>query len=352
MREGPYKKLVSGILSSRGTDNCIQHGDAIIVLDGGRHGNEAKIKQPLQVLSEDSKKIGFTAFEHRVVSVITSEASVRARRRAIRTAKSMKQIEYMHELTRDSSTIPCRRRKVYDAHGATNQSEYLGPVTLLPYEEVWNETFKLKKELYGANRVAVGGEDTDVKDDTPDHIKGEVILERVDSKPEPVFYKSMPVAFYIELIHSNCLVGMIQPWAGDGAAAIACLLMGIRYVGFCFTEKHIELLYAHLEHEVEKLLLDPKSTIHQPAMAEFYSERTKKTDPDKEETDNAGEGAGTGETVVKKKRKTRQQEAKKKGCKKPKKKPRKKKEAKEEEEEEESDDDDDESSESSSEVDN
>ena len=342
MRDGPYKKPVSGILSSRGTDNCIQHGDAIIVLDGGRHGNEAKIKQPLQVLSEDSKKIGFTAFEHRVVSVITSEASVRARRRAIRTAKSLKQIEHMHELTRDSSTIPCRRRKVYDAHGATNQSEYLGPVTLLPYEEVWNETFKLKKEIYGANRVAVVGR-------TPDHIKGEVILERVDSKPEPVFYKSMPVAFYIELIHSNCLVGMIQPWAGDGAAAIACLLMGIRYVGFCFTEKHIELLYAHLEHEVEKLLLDPKSTIHQPAMAEFYSERTKKTDPDKEETDNAGEGAGTGETVVKKKRKTRQQEAKKKGCKKPKKKPRKKKEAKEEEEES---DDDDESSESSSEKDN
>ena len=103
MRDGPYKKLVSGIMASRGSDNCIQPGHSLLVFDGGRHGNEAKIKQPLQVVDEDSKKVGFTAFDHRVVSVLISEESVRARHRAIRTAKSLKQIEHMHELTREST---------------------------------------------------------------------------------------------------------------------------------------------------------------------------------------------------------------------------------------------------------
>jgi len=70
---------------------------------------------------------------------------------------------------------------------------------------------------------------------------------RTDDTMEPVFFHSMPVLFYQELLGALNLIGVIDLCPGEGTCAIACMRKMLPYVGIAFNEQHVARLMAHLE---------------------------------------------------------------------------------------------------------
>ena len=63
---------------------------------------------------------------------------------------------------------------------------------------------------------------------------------------EPVFFFEPPKALVEELLHTAQAKGVIDLTAGAGTWAIACLEMGLPYLGVVLTEMHLTELLAHL----------------------------------------------------------------------------------------------------------
>ena len=73
---------------------------------------------------------------------------------------------------------------------------------------------------------------------------------RTDDTVEPVFFHSMPVAFYHEILEALNIIGVIDLCPGEGTCAIACIKKTLPYVGVAFNEQHSARLMAHLEKTV------------------------------------------------------------------------------------------------------
>ena len=71
-------------------------------------------------------------------------------------------------------------------------------------------------------------------------------LPRPNENVEPAFYHGYPQNFYESLINDNCLNAVINPTAGDGNCAKACMKQGVSCIALCFTEAHRTLLHDHL----------------------------------------------------------------------------------------------------------
>ena len=61
---------------------------------------------------------------------------------------------------------------------------------------------------------------------------------RTDDTVEPVFFHSMPVLFYQELLDALNIIGVIDLCPGEGACALACMKKMVPFVGVPFTEQH------------------------------------------------------------------------------------------------------------------
>jgi len=98
----------------------------------------------------------------------------------------------------------------------------------------------------------------------------------------------MPYSFYDELIHSHSLTGgIIHLSIGDGAAALAAIEAGVKCLGVCLSEKHVEMLYEKLAEEVFLRMQDQHSSLFQKALkaavAEEGEKKGKETEEKKEE---------------------------------------------------------------------
>ena len=77
----------------------------------------------------------------------------------------------------------------------------------------WQATVKAKRDIYGKrNRIAVGGKTTEGK-----------LERRNDGDIEPVFWWTMPEAFYEELIHRFFVKHVIDLTPGGGCFAEGCI---------------------------------------------------------------------------------------------------------------------------------
>ena len=104
-----------------------------------------------------------------------------------------------------------------------------------------------KKEIFGPDQlIEVGGK---LEVDAPaDLLKRR--KPRTDDTVEPVFFHSMPVLFYQELLDALNIMAVIDLTPGEGTCATACLKRMLPYVGVTFNEQHSARLSAHLERVV------------------------------------------------------------------------------------------------------
>lgn len=117
-RKEHYEKLVRGVLLARGYPEDalrIDPGDAYIISDGGRHGNEngmvSAFRNPATAKPLNRERLQL--FLH------YSEESLRARRKMIKTTASGNQMEYLHVITEDGRAPRLRKNlsKAYVSFG-------------------------------------------------------------------------------------------------------------------------------------------------------------------------------------------------------------------------------------------
>ena len=113
--------------------------------------------------------------------------------------------------------------------------------------DLWQLPWPKKKAVYGdANLIPVGGlqpgqDEIEVK---PTHrTKDSVELE-------PVFYHSLPEAFYVEVLQAFPIGAVIDLTAGEGCLARAAYQCNIPYAGMTFNEAHEAGIRTRLEGRI------------------------------------------------------------------------------------------------------
>ena len=171
LQEKRYAELVAAVIGGRAgpTDvsPTIQAGELVLLIDGGKLGNKRSLIKPWRPSSlkeeddgdlEDDDVSATSQFKTRAVTVIKTEASIRARRtRAVaRGAGSIPQVETMHICATDLS-LP--EQAWGHGYGGTNRGTAIAGISVDTLENDWTETVKTKKAIYGSSRVAVGNTD-------------------------------------------------------------------------------------------------------------------------------------------------------------------------------------------------
>ena len=132
------------------------------------------------------------------------------------------------------------RRKHYAGSSA---SEAIGPVNLMSEEDdlTWMRSVRVKREIYGKdNRVAPGGRTPGIDAETAKK------LVRKDEDIEPVFYWCYPYQFHEDLVRGLGPRLIVSLTVGDGAMALASLLLEKPFVGVALTQEHRAGVRTHL----------------------------------------------------------------------------------------------------------
>ena len=142
-------------------------------------------------------------------------------------------------------------------HKNTTSSQVIGPVIAPDWSSVWREAKSVKDRIYGASgRILAGGRLP--VDDVP--------RPSFEDACDPVAWHAMPVSFIEELVHKFELRVLCDATCGSDEAALACLRMGISYVGLCWSEEHVRLLQSRLVSQLWKEWTNPESPIKQNAL--------------------------------------------------------------------------------------
>jgi hypothetical protein len=249
---GDLKKLVHGALLGRGgtretEENPVSMipGDVVALHDGGR--------SPVQAMFVDlwrpTHKVLGTVVKHSAVEVklkkvtlVLNEESVRQLKWRVRGANAY---TLVHSVTLGSEQelvpdmCPEKQRSYYKGY---NVSDAMGFLNLEPYSKVWQAEVQKKRDIYGPQRMLTPKDDSK---DTETPKKDDL---------QPVFFHQLPVDYYLELIHSFNVVGMLDLAAGGGHAAQACLTKRIPYLGFGLTETHVVELEKFLHNWVRDMM--------------------------------------------------------------------------------------------------
>ena len=169
----------------------------------------------------------------RTMTIFTSQQSLMERRQRSRGTVSLKQHEQCYLVGNASLSLP---EKDWEHYPGTNKSSIIGPLELTKLKNDWQETMAVKKEIYGASRLEVGGQ------------AGPRGHERRDENDtERVFHWGMPRNFFKAVFKGLFAKSCMDLTPGNGAAAEAALEVRVSYFGVCLTEKHRELLVARME---------------------------------------------------------------------------------------------------------
>lgn len=192
-----------------------------------------------------------------------SEEEMQSRLKNFRAARQLQQLETCF-LVANPSNPPVRRNRVSDPKTTTSGNVIAG-APLINLNTSWCLTLSLKKELFGAMRIAVGGT-------VPDG----GAIERSDEKVEPVSWHATAELIWVELLKSETQATAVLDWCPVDVLPFKCLELGIPYIGIVFTKRHGELLYERLAEMVWwKMCRDEKSRFYRPELAKILG--TKKS---------------------------------------------------------------------------
>ena len=130
-------------------------------------------------------------------------------------------------------------------------------------DATWKRSVKVKRDIYGKdNRVAPGGRTPGIDAETAKK------LIRKDEDIEPVFYWCYPYQFHEDL--ARCLSPrlVVSLTVGDGAVALAALLLEKPFIGVALSQDHRAGVRTHLANCIFKGFLTEGSPFHDPRIAE------------------------------------------------------------------------------------
>ena len=136
------------------------------------------------------------------------------------------------------------RRKHF---AGTTSSNSIGPVSFVSETDsmTWKRTVKAKREIYGKdNRIAPGGRTPGIDHDTAKK------LIRKDDDIEPVFYWSYPSELLEDILRCFSARMVVGLTVGDGAIALAAMILNKPFVGICLTTEHRNGVRLHLANHV------------------------------------------------------------------------------------------------------
>lgn len=84
-------------------------------------------------------------------------------------------------------------------------------------------------------------------------------------------------SFFAEIMHSFNASLVCNGTETDGACALEAVKMGIPYLGICFTQKHCDLLWAHLLRSLCKESLIDSSPLYNHALSNLLTAMGPKT---------------------------------------------------------------------------
>ena len=205
-------------------------GELVLVLDGGRHGNEAQVGACFVAPSTNAafpdkhKSLFFVSYE---------EKSLMARRDVNRGL--MNQVEIMSVFSRGPLTLKRTQRKHFDG---TTLGNVIGPVAVPRYEDaaVWKVDPKVRKDICGAKgEVLVGGP-----------CPGSAVPKPELQGGEPATWHGSPMMLYEEVLHSFQVSVVIDATMLDDTFALACLKSRTPYIGITMTAEHAQHVRARL----------------------------------------------------------------------------------------------------------
>lgn len=250
---GHIKKLVGAALRARaplGTE-AIAEGDAYIIYDGMKHGNEVSLTTaPFKTLDDKAMQKNT-----RTIRILYNEQSLRTRM-SRQTSGPIVQMEHLYVVTANQLRIPSKDRTKYEG---TNQGEVIGFVKACKWDdddEILRAPASVVKEIFskaGAS-IPVGGAN-------PDGAKPEFADGR-----EPIFYHTHPFELDIEVSHSYVARAHIDLTPGQGHRALYSIIKKLPYFGLTLSEKHKEILIKHLEAKVFKLMQEEGGPLYQPGL--------------------------------------------------------------------------------------
>ena len=142
---------------------------------------------------------------------------------------------------------------------------------------------KDKRALYGKrNRIAVGGK-TNGQDDKAG--------KRKDTDMEPVFWWTLCLEFYEELIHRFFINHVIDLTPGAGMMAEASIRNRVTYFGVAFTELHQTELIKRMELAALRAMRTEGTAIYNPKCAQAFAPPSTNPAPTPKHTDKKRKAA-------------------------------------------------------------
>jgi hypothetical protein len=272
-RDAMYHRMVRAVVSARcpvGSPATLRTGEVAVLLDGGRHGNAAKLLAPWREGTlkdvkkeedgdeaeiqdgdddDDDSKPGFVT---NTLNIIYTEDSIQARRRKARGGTaSVHQNEWAHMLSHARVSLPERQRKHFP--GSTSGDTIYG-VGKPELGTEWTVPWKDKKEMYGKkNLIPVGGKTEGADPDDPPAER------KTDATEVPFVYHGMPAVWYEELIHTFFVKAIVDLTPGDAKFAWQALINRIGYVGIVFTPAHGAAITKRLKDQIKEEMIKPGS---------------------------------------------------------------------------------------------
>ena len=252
------RRLLHGAPLGRGGEReseehpvSIPGGDVVALHDGGR----GQVQAMFPDLWKPTRKSSGTVMKHvavdvklRKLTLVMNEETVRQLKARVRGSNAY---TLVHTVTLASTAelvpdmCPEKQRSLFSGY---NVGDALGFINLEMYHQVWQADVQKKRDIYGARMVAVSEGDAIANvaaTPPPSTGKGEL---------EPVFYHQLPPDYYLEVIHSFNVVGVLGLSVGAGQVAKACLTRRIPYLGLCLTETHALELEKHLTSWVKDMM--------------------------------------------------------------------------------------------------
>ena len=249
-------KQTRGALMARRHDTTltddieIHPGDAYVMFDGCRHGNE------LQLQAGFKNALGKRLQSNRhQLYLCYSESSLKSRRDRVKTTLDC--VEYAHILTKESIVIAEQDR--VHLEGQTTIGNFMGPLPLPAHSDMWRVKAKRKKAMYGSFKFDVGGS-------TPG-VTGTVA--RSDDDEEPVCFHGLSKVVYAEMTHMLRATAVWNLTTCDDVLAEHCIENKIPYLGFVYTEEHKQELYTRLVARTFALMQEEGNNLYEPGLVKI-----------------------------------------------------------------------------------
>ena len=242
-------------------DGSLDAGDIYFLLDGGMSGNVNTLFKAFQGKEKSTNKF----------YIVKDLKSLDARHERVRGVANIRQTETMVVMSQAQITLPPVE---YNTYSGGTYGDSIGPVVLTPPEEQWRAPWGVKKKIFGPEQLIDVGGKLDADAPEPQRKK-----QRTDDTVEPVFFHSMPVIFWTEMLAAFNIVGVIDLCAGEGTCALACYRKNIPYVGITFNDTHSAMLLAHLEKVVLSAMTTDGDTLYNVRFAEALLASKKVQEP-------------------------------------------------------------------------